>query len=148
MSETAIPADAEFVNYAARRGGFGDEIHLAIGDAARFHPYAVFGLSRFDRIFMSYKLSMIPDGQAALAQGVCNLAPGGSLHIVDFGQQERLLRWCRALLQAWLARFHVTPRRDLDRALRALAEKLGADLEFRRLYRGYAWCAVLRLSPA
>ncbi|MBX3490634.1 MAG: class I SAM-dependent methyltransferase [Parvibaculum sp.] len=133
---------------AARRAGFDGAIHLAAGDATRFHPYAVFGLSRFDRIFMSYTLSMIPDWQAALAQGVCNLAPGGSLHIVDFGQQERLPRWCRALLQAWLARFHVTPRRDLDRALRVLAEKLGADLEFRRLYRGYAWYAVLTLPPA
>jgi S-adenosylmethionine-diacylgycerolhomoserine-N-methlytransferase len=130
---------------AAKRTGFDDAIHLAPGDATRFHPYAVFGLSRFDRIFMSYTLSMIPDWQAALAQAVCNLAPGGSLHIVDFGQQERLPRWCRALLQAWLARFHVSPRRGLDIALRALAEKLGADLEFRRLYRGYAWYAVLRL---
>lgn len=128
--------------------GFDDAIHLAIGDATRFHPYAVFGLSRFDRIFMSYTLSMIPDWQAALAQAVCNLAPGGSLHVVDFGQQERLPRWCRTLLQAWLARFHVSPRKELDMALRVLAEKLNADLEFRRLYRGYAWYAVLRLPAA
>lgn len=33
-------------------------------------------------------------------------------------------------------------------ALRVLAEKLNADLEFRRLYRGYAWYAVLRLPAA
>ena len=133
---------------AAARAGMGDRIRLASGDATRFHPYAVFGFSRFDRIFMSYTLSMIPDWQAALAQAACNLAPGGSLHIVDFGQQERLPRWFRALLQGWLARFHVTPRRDLDAALRVLAEKLNADLEFRSLYRGYAWYAVLRLPVA
>ena len=133
---------------AAARAGMGDRIRLASGDATRFHPYAVFGFSRFDRIFMSYTLSMIPDWQAALAQAACNLAPGGSLHIVDFGQQERLPRWFRALLQGWLARFHVTPRRDLDAALRVLAEKLNADLEFRSLYRGYAWYAVLRFPVA
>ena len=133
---------------AAARAGTDDRIRLAAGDATRFHPYAVFGFSRFDRIFMSYTLSMIPDWQAALAQAACNLAPGGSLHIVDFGQQERLPRWFRALLQGWLARFHVTPRRDLDAALRVLAEKLNADLEFRSLYRGYAWYAVLRFPVA
>ena len=127
---------------AARRGA---EFRLAQGDATRFNPYAAFGISRFDRIYMSYTLSMIPDWQATLAQGICNLAPGGSLHIVDFGQQERLPRWFRSLLRAWLAKFHVVPRGDLERVLRALAAKLGAELEFRPLYRGYAWYAVLRL---
>lgn len=134
--------------HAAMRAGTGDRIHLAAGDATRFHPYAVFGFSRFDRIFMSYTLSMIPDWQAALAQAACNLAPGGSLHIVDFGQQERLPSWFRALLRSWLSRFHVTPRGNLEAALHVLAEKLNADLEFRSLYRGYAWYAVLRLPMA
>ncbi len=120
-------------------------IRFAQGDATRFNPYAAFGVSRFDRIFMSYTLSMIPDWQKTLAQGICNLAHGGSLHIVDFGGQERLPRWFRALLRAWLAKFHVSPRDELERVLRALAAKLGAELEFRSLYGGYAWYAVLRL---
>lgn len=123
-------------------------IHLAWGDATRFNPYAAFGISRFDRIYLSYTLSMIPDWQATLAQAICNLAPGGSLHIVDFGQQERLPRWFRALLWAWLARFHVRPRAELRPVLHALAEKLGAELAFRPLYRGYAWYAVLTLKAA
>ncbi|MEQ8611949.1 MAG: SAM-dependent methyltransferase, partial [Parvibaculum sp.] len=80
-----------------------------------------------------------------LAQGICNLAPGGSLHIVDFGEQERLPRWFRSALRAWLAKFHVSPRGDLERVLRALAANLGADLQFRSLYRGYATYAILRL---
>ena len=103
------------------------------------------GISRFDRIYMSYTLSMIPDWQATLAQAIVNLAPGGSLHIVDFGEQERLPRWFRALLRSWLAKFHVSPRGELDRVLHALAERLGAELDFTPLYRGYAWYAVLRL---
>lgn len=130
---------------AAARAGGAAAIRLAWGDATRFNPYLAFGVSRFDRIYMSYTLSMIPDWQATLAQGICNLAPGGSLHIVDFGQQERLPRWFRAVLRGWLAKFHVTPRGDLERVLRALAQKLGAELDFRPLYGGYAWYAVLRL---
>ncbi len=135
MLETAQAA-------AMRRGS---DLRFAQGDATRFNPYAAFGIRRFDRIYMSYTLSMIPDWQAALAQGICNLAPGGSLHIVDFGQQERLPHWFRTMLRAWLAQFHVSPRGDLKRVLEALATKLGADLQFRSLYRGYAWYAVLRL---
>lgn len=128
---------------AARRAGI--EVTLGYGDATRFNPYAAFGVSRFERIYLSYTLSMIPDWQATLAQSICNLAPGGSLHIVDFGQQEQLPRWFRALLRGWLAKFHVSPRGDLERVLRAIAEKLGAELSFHPLYRGYAWYAVLTL---
>ena len=133
----------ETAQAAALRSGA--DLRFAQGDATRFNPYAAFGISRFERIYMSYTLSMIPDWQATLAQGICNLAPGGSLHIVDFGQQERLPRWFRSLLQAWLTQFHVSPRGELKRVLEALAAKLGAELEFRPLYRGYAWYAVLRL---
>jgi S-adenosylmethionine-diacylgycerolhomoserine-N-methlytransferase len=35
------------------------------------------------------------------------LAPGGELHIVDFGGQKRLPGVFRALLRRWLALFHV-----------------------------------------
>lgn len=128
---------------AARRAR--TPVTLGYGDAARFNPYAVFGISRFDHICMSYTLSMIPDWQGTLAQAICNLAPGGSIHIVDFGEQEHLPRWFRAGLRGWLRRFHVTPRADLARVLNALAQRLGAELEFHPLYRGYAWYAVLRL---
>lgn len=121
------------------------EVTLGYGDATRFNPYATFGVSRFERIYLSYTLSMIPDWQTTLAQAICNLSPGGSLHIVDFGQQERLPRWFRALLHGWLAKFHVSPRGDLQRVLRAIADKLGAELAFEPLYRGYAWYAVLTL---
>jgi len=133
---------------AATRANASAAIRLAWGDATRFNPYASFGVCRFDRIYMSYTLSMIPDWQETLAQAICNLAPGGSLHIVDFGQQERLPRWFRAVLRAWLAKFHVSPRGELDRVLHTLAQKLGAELDFHPLYRGYAWYAVLKLPGA
>lgn len=120
-----------------------DRITLAQGDATSFDPQMLFGLPAFDRVFMSYTLSMIPDWQRTIEHGASVLAPGGQLHIVDFGQQERLPRWWRALLMAWLGKFHVEPRREMPAVLKRVAEAQGLRLEFRRLYRGYAWSATL-----
>jgi len=94
-------------------------------------------------VFMSYTLSMIPDWQGAIAAAANALAPGGSLRIVDFGQQEQLPGWWRGLLMAWLRKFDVTPRRELPAVLKGVAETQGLGLDFRRLYRGYAWAATL-----
>src|SRR3569623_3333886 len=58
----------------------------------------------------SYTLSMIPDWQSALRDGAGKLVPLGQPAIIDFGQQERLPRWCRALLSAWLGKVEVAPR--------------------------------------
>jgi len=48
-------------------------------------------------------------------------------------------------LRRWLAVFHVTPRDELEQALRARAKAAGASLSFERPYRDYAQYAVLRL---
>jgi len=98
---------------------------------------------RYDRIFMSYTLSMIPDWERATAEALAMLAPKGRLHIVDFGQQEQLPRWFRAALYTWLSKFHVTPRANLPNILEQLAIRHGRTLGFRQLYRGYAWEAVV-----
>ncbi|HEX7775373.1 MAG TPA: class I SAM-dependent methyltransferase [Parvibaculum sp.] len=129
---------------AVYRARLEQRANLAQGDAADFDPARAYGVTNFDRIFMSYTLSMIPDWQAAIEQAMANLAPGGSLHIVDFGQQERLPRWFRALLFKWLAIFHVAPRADLRHVLTRIANAHGAALDIRPLYRGYTWMAVLR----
>ena len=121
------------------KAGLADRIAVAQGDATSFDARARFGRDDFDRIFQSYTLSMIPDWQGAIREGVAKLAPGGRLDIVDFGQQERLPRWFRTLLHAWLARFDVTPRDDLFLAVDAA----GLTAEHRALYRGYAWSARL-----
>ncbi|MDR3497826.1 MAG: class I SAM-dependent methyltransferase [Parvibaculum sp.] len=129
---------------AAHRARLEQRLSLAQGDATDFDPARAFGVTSFDRIFMSYTLSMIPDWRAAVEQAMRNLAPGGSLHIVDFGQQERLPGWFRTLLFKWLGMFHVSPRADLRETLAKIAQVHGADLDIRALYRGYAWIAVLR----
>lgn len=117
--------------------GFGDRITLKQANATDFDAITLFGHATFDRVFFSYTLSMIPDWQAAMAQGAA--ATEGSMHVVDFGQQERLPGWFRRGLRAWLARFDVEPRRDLGTML----ERLPLAGQLQSLYRGYAWSATL-----
>ncbi|MHA7968608.1 class I SAM-dependent methyltransferase [Rhizobium sp. CAU 1783] len=116
---------------------------LAVADATAFTADA-FGVQGFDRIMISYALSMIPEWEKAIEAAVGALKPGGSLHVVDFGQQEELPGWFRRLLQSWLARFHVTPRATLREALEAQADAVNARLEFEPIGRGYAWHAIIR----
>jgi S-adenosylmethionine-diacylgycerolhomoserine-N-methlytransferase len=127
------------------RGGLTDRIRVTHGDGTAFDPKALFGMQSFDQIFVSYSLSMIPDWRRVLETAASHLNPGGRLHIVDFGNQERLPAVARALLLRWLAVFDVTPRDDLERLLSDLADASGADLEFERPFRGYAQYAVLTL---
>jgi S-adenosylmethionine-diacylgycerolhomoserine-N-methlytransferase len=116
---------------------------LGRADATAFDPQALFGEPGFDRVFISYSLSMIPEWEAALAQALSVVEPGGSLHIVDFGQQEGLPRWFRAGLVAWLGKFHVTPRPDLFEAVERVAARQGGVASVQSLYGGYAWEAVI-----
>ena len=117
----------------------------ALGDATDFDAAALFGVAAFDRVFLSYAISMIPDWKAAIAGALDALAPGGSLHVVDFGRQERLPGWFRSLLRAWLARFHVAPRDSLREVLESECRKRGASLSFKSLFGGYAVNAVVTL---
>ena len=130
---------------AIERSGFNGSVRVAHGDATSFDPATLFGVNAFDHVMISYSLSMIPDWHAVLDQAVLRLKPGGQLHIVDFGHQERLPQIARAVLLRWLALFDVTPRRSLQSALQALAAKSGASLAFERPYRGYAQSAVLTM---
>jgi len=120
---------------------------LIAGDATAFTPQQ-FELEGFDRILISYSLSMIPEWGKSVEAAISALAPNGSLHIVDFGQQESLPKWFGSMLKAWLARFHVTPRADMKSVLGALAEKNGMSFQFDTISRGYAWTAVISSKPA
>jgi len=122
-----------------------DAIEVAQADATAFDPKRLFGVEKFDRIFISYSLSMIPVWRSVLQQAVSVLAPRGELHIVDFGDQRGLPRFFARALSHWLKLFHVTPREELESELRSLAERERAALHFTRPFRGYAQYAVLRL---
>lgn len=122
--------------------------HLRVADATAFRASEFGEADGFDRVMISYSLSMIPDWEKAVDRALAALAPGGSLHIVDFGQQEQLPRWFRSLLKAWLTRFHVTPRANLRYVLANMAGSHGAMLQFEEIARGYAWRAVITLPVA
>ncbi len=121
---------------------------LRVSDATSFRLSEFSRNAGFDRIMISYAVSMIPEWEMAVERALTSLAPGGSLHIVDFGQQEHLPRWFRTALQAWLTRFHVTPRANMRYVLETLAGSHSAVLEFEPIARGYAWRAVLTLPEA
>jgi S-adenosylmethionine-diacylgycerolhomoserine-N-methlytransferase len=120
-------------------------IRVAHGDATAFDPELLFGIPSFDHVMISYSLSMIPNWTSVLEAAISRLKPGGRLHIVDFGEQERLPGIARTLLLRWLKMFDVTPRDDLERVLSATASASNATLTFERPFRGYAQYAVLTL---
>ena len=124
--------------------GLAPRVRLAVADATLFDPATSFGVRQFDRIFISYALSMIPEWRAVLRHAAGLLAPGGSLHIVDFGDQAGLPGGFRTALRAWLGLFHVYPRTEMEAELAAFAAKQGWRLEFTPLYRRYAFLGVLR----
>lgn len=128
------------------RAGLGGSVKVAHGDATTFTAQAVFGQKlAFDHVMISYSLSMIPDWTAVIDRAIASLAPGGRLHIVDFGDQRGLPNTARTLLRRWLTLFDVTPRDDLENVLIHAATRNGAGLRFDRPFRGYAQYAVLTL---
>jgi S-adenosylmethionine-diacylgycerolhomoserine-N-methlytransferase len=116
---------------------------LRVADATDFRP-SEFGETGFDRIVISYALSMIPDWEKAIDAAIASLNHGGSLHIADFGQQERLPRLFQRGLQAWLSRFHVTPRKTMVTVLKCKAAQYGDTVEFQPIGGGYAWLFTYR----
>lgn len=121
----------------------GVDIGLAEGDACLFDPAAAFGVARFDRVYFSYTLSMIPDWKTALKHGLSLVNDGGRLSVVDFGFCEGLGAPARGLLHGWLSLFHVSPRADLESTMARLAQNESRTLIFERPARGYAQLGVI-----
>jgi S-adenosylmethionine-diacylgycerolhomoserine-N-methlytransferase len=126
------------------RAGIMPRVKLAQADATRFDAAACFGQQQFDRVFVSYALSMIPDWRGALKQAWEVTAPGGSLHIVDFGGCEKLPHGVRRILFAWLAKFHVTPRLEAAKALSEIAGKGPSQPKVATPFGHY--CIVIQLK--
>ena len=128
------------------RAGLSGRVRVGHGDAAAFDPHRLFGRARFDRIFVSYSISMIPDWNGAIDRALSLLEPGGELHIVDFGGQSGLPPMFRTALRSWLTLFHVAPRDGLERKLSACTRRCGGILTVQRPFRDYAQYAVLRMA--
>ncbi len=126
-----LDASHEMLKSAAHtiaRAGLGHRITLAHGYAEDLSP-AMFGETEpFQACLFSYSLSMIPDWRGAINAASRNLAAGGHVHIVDFGDLTGLGGIARAAMMGWLHLFHVAPREELlaqlehqpDAALRLL----------------------------
>lgn len=125
------------------REKLGDKFQLAQADACHFDAETLFNRAKFDRIFVSYGISMIPDWEGALRQAVAHLAPGGQLHVVDFSDQHGWPQWFRSAFIKWLEKFHVKPRRALRRALNDIAHDTRSRCDHHQLYCGYAQYGVL-----
>ena len=132
---------------AISRAGLTSQVRVAHGEAAAFDPQRLFGIPAFDHVMISYSLSMIPGWRRVLGAASAHLKPGGCLHVVDFGGQERLPGIARSILRQWLAMFEVTPCDDLEHELSAMADSAGAKLGFERPFRGYAQYGVLTFPP-
>lgn len=137
----------ETARISVGRWGLEHCITLKQADASRFDVREQFGMDGFDRVFISYALSMIPPWREAIQCAFGAVKPGGSLHIVDFGEQSRLPSAFRTGLRAWLRKFSVYPRAELEAEVRRVASETGAELTFERPFRDYACSAVLR-KPA
>ncbi|MFN3889269.1 MAG: class I SAM-dependent methyltransferase [Beijerinckiaceae bacterium] len=133
-----------YAKNAVARADLSERISLAQGDACTFEPRAAFNAPRFERIYFSYVLSMIPAWRDALAAATDLLEPGASLHVTDFGDQNGIPAIPRAALRAWLSMFGVEPRLDMASELSKLAAERGLQVECNQIYGGYAVIASLR----
>ncbi|MBC2667306.1 class I SAM-dependent methyltransferase [Novosphingobium flavum] len=136
-----LDISAEMLKSAQTR--LGADASLALGDAAAFDPRHLFGRERFDRVILSYCTSMIPEWEQAVANACRMIQPGGSLHIVDFGAMDGLPGFARRSLLAWLARFHVAPRRSLAGHALMVGGPCGLSGDARDAMGGYYQYVVL-----
>ncbi len=142
-----LDISAEMLKNARRT--LDDSAMLGLGDACSFAPEEAFGDAAladdgFDRVILSYALSMIPDWEGALSHAASQLAPGGELHIVDFGDLGGLPGPLRTMLNLWLARFHVEARKDMPVVAAKVAAAKALSLTSTRGRLGYFQLHVLR----
>jgi S-adenosylmethionine-diacylgycerolhomoserine-N-methlytransferase len=127
--------------------GFDARVSLVQGLAGRGDERQLFDRPQgFERIVFSYSLSMFDEPAAAVTSAHRALAPGGRLHVVDFGLMQGLPAPLRAALRRWLESFHVHPSDGPRATLEALAVAEGARLDVRELAGGYA--RLMHFTPA
>jgi S-adenosylmethionine-diacylgycerolhomoserine-N-methlytransferase len=126
------------------RAGLSARVTLTQADATNFEPRELFGEACFERVMISYALSMIPRWREAIAQALDVLSPHGALHLVDFGDCADLPSPFKIVLRRWLAAFDVTPCNDLARALAELSAERSLTSEAQSWRRGYAVHAIVR----
>jgi S-adenosylmethionine-diacylgycerolhomoserine-N-methlytransferase len=134
-SEMLKTADAN-----VRASGFDNRIAVATALAQNFDGAKQFGTTRpFDRLIYSYSLSIMDDWRGALDHGFTQLKSGGTIHVVDFGDQEGMPGWFRRLLGSWLKRFHVRFRPEVRGHFEGLQRDGKGRMTYQSMMRGYAY---------
>lgn len=117
-------------------------VTLANALADEFYYVNTFEMTdRFDKIFFSYSISMIPPWRESIDNAISNLKPGGELFIVDFFDQKDLPLTFRKLLANWLKAFHVQFWNDLLPYLNTLETQGLGRLHVTPLFKRYAFIA-------
>ena len=146
-----IDASSEMLTTARESiaaAGLSDRIKIDVALAQDFDGIALFALDKpFDRLLFSYSLSMIDEWRAAIDHGLTQLTPNGSIHIVDFGDQEGLPGWFKKLLGSWLAAFHVRFRPEIRKDFEAREAAGAGAMNFRNFMRGYAYLLTFERNP-
>lgn len=122
-------------------------ISLKTALANDFSYRDTFALDRkFNTIFFSYSISMIPPWRESIENALANLESGGKLYIVDFYDQKELPVWFGRVLKWWLSKFHVQFWDDLMPFLLSDEIKKRCDVRITSLYRRYSFIAELTLK--
>jgi S-adenosylmethionine-diacylgycerolhomoserine-N-methlytransferase len=138
-----VDASTEMLKTAdanVRSGGLEGRVTVATALAQDFDGALQFGLTKpFDRLIFSYALSIMDDWKPAVLHGLTQLKTGGSIHVVDFGEQEGMPGWFKNMLGSWLKQFHVRFRPEVRAFFEALEREGRGTVTFRSVMRGYAF---------
>lgn len=137
----------EVATAKVRAERLGHRVRLARGVAEELDLMVAFGEAPgVDHVTISYALSMMDEPETCLDRALTSLRSGGRLHIVDFGPMDGMPGPARHALRAWLARFQVRHRPEVERQLRARAAAGQGTLAAESLLGGYA--RLLRFTCA
>lgn len=123
------------------------EICLRQGLAENFDYRETFGLENpFDKIFISYSLSMFSKWREAILNALENLKAGGELYIIDFWDGAGLPRPVIALRNWWLGLFKVYYRPDYLEFLKELQSEGKGKFTVQSVGTNYAFIAHFHKS--
>ncbi len=101
----------------------------------------------FDKIFISYSLSMFPKWREALRNALDNVKAGGDLYIVDFEDGKGLPAWFNRLRTWWLGIFKVYYRPEFLEFLKELQKEGAGVYTLTAVGTNYAFITHFQKSP-
>ncbi len=140
-----LDASSEMLKTAEEKTTNLKNIDLKVALADNFNYKQTFNLdTKFDTIYFSYSISMIPPWKESIANALENLKQDGSFYIVDFYDQKDLPAFFQKLLQGWLRQFHVQFWGDLMPHLESLETQGLGKLKVTPLYKRYSFIAEFK----